>query len=515
MPPEDDGGPLSPAVRHRQSFSEPDSDSEMDFEVGESEGGDVRLALLSKPLPSTHKRVLSNSLRREKESTASLVKGILKEAAPTLFATVIGMVVTGELLVRISTWRVMRVLDELFIMIPMLTNMKGNLEMNLSARLSTAANTGELDNALTRQSLIFGNLSLLQIQAIIMSTLAALFSFALGKILPSPEEGVVPLSANSTTIARGLAPVTFPLTWRSVTRPTKLPLQKSRSGAKEFFNVLSIAFASASASALILGSFMCTVVILCRRFDLNPDNISPPLASCLGDLITLALLGFMATVITLPAFSWLPISALIIVFVIVTLIASAYTTLRNTISRQHISQGWTPLVCAMVVSSGAGLVLDRFVTRWEGYGALAIVISGLPGSIGSIFVSRLSTDLHAGPAMIAHPSGKKYIITSMTLGFVGLPVLFSYLAFMCGAGWLDVPGVFLTVYVVVFCFSTALSLGLAYFLTQFLWARNLDPDCYCLPIHSSLIDLAGQCLLVVAYLVSSGLGADVKLKLPS
>lgn len=30
----------------------------------------------------------------------------------------------------------------------------------------------------------------------------------------------------------------------------------------------------------------------------------------------------------------------------------------------------------MVVSSGTGLVLDKFVTKWEGFGGLAIVISG-------------------------------------------------------------------------------------------------------------------------------------------
>ena len=40
----------------------------------------------------------------------------------------------------------MRRIDELIIIIPVILNLKGNLEMNLSARLGTAANTGLLDD---------------------------------------------------------------------------------------------------------------------------------------------------------------------------------------------------------------------------------------------------------------------------------------------------------------------------------------------------------------------------------
>lgn len=76
--------------------------------------------------------------------------------------------------------------DELIMIIPVILNLKGNLEMNLSARLGTAANIGELDKPSVRRSLITGNLTLLQVQATVVSFVAAVVSFLIGRIIPNP-----------------------------------------------------------------------------------------------------------------------------------------------------------------------------------------------------------------------------------------------------------------------------------------------------------------------------------------
>ena len=44
-----------------------------------------------------------------------------------------------------------------------------------------------------------------------------------------------------------------------------------------------------------------------------------------------------------------------------------------------------------------------------------------------------------------------------------------------------------------------MSLLLARFLTNYLWSKKLDPDMYALPIHSALMDLVGQLLLVLCF----------------
>lgn len=98
--------------------------------------------------------------------------------------------------------------DELIMIIPVVLNLKGNLEMNLSARLGTAANIGELDKPSVRRRIILGNLSLLQVQATVVSFVAALVAFGLGRIMPQPsEEANIPVgnsTSNSTLASPGL-----------------------------------------------------------------------------------------------------------------------------------------------------------------------------------------------------------------------------------------------------------------------------------------------------------------------
>jgi solute carrier family 41 len=53
------------------------------------------------------------------------------------------------------------------------------------------------------------------------------------------------------------------------------------------------------------------------------------------------------------------------------------------------------------------------------------------------------------------------------------------------------------------------SLYLARTLTTFLWSRGKDPDVYALPVHSALMDLVGQVLLVTCFEVVSVLGGRV------
>jgi hypothetical protein len=84
----------------------------------------------------------------------------------------------------------MREVDQLIMIIPVVLNLKGNLEMNLSARLGTAANVGELDDPPVRRSIIVGNLALLQVQATVVSFVAAGVSLVLGLIVPRTEPDV-------------------------------------------------------------------------------------------------------------------------------------------------------------------------------------------------------------------------------------------------------------------------------------------------------------------------------------
>ncbi|TFK31972.1 solute carrier family 41 member 1 [Crucibulum laeve] len=450
------------------------------------------------------------------------IHGIVIESAPTLLLTTISLLFTGKLLDQVSRWRAMREVDQLIMIIPVVLNLKGNLEMNLSARLGTAANVGELDDSEVRRSMIIGNLSLLQVQAIAVSFIAACISLILGLVVPrnAPMPPAAPVSQNGTiptntteAVLRQL--VSYTIDPRRPIPHVPLDAQRKSEGYFRFIMVASTTMTSACLSGLILGSFMCTLIVLCRKYNRDPDNIAPAIASCLGDLVTLCLIGLVSTL--LIPFLHTPLPFIIGIITVVWAVACFIFTLRNQHVRPLLGQGWTPLFGAMIISSGTGIVLDMFVSRYEGFAVLAVVISGLPGAAGSIFVSRLSTALHAAALSVSQsatilrnePSPRLVMITLLV---ITLPVEIIFLSVLHGLGWLNLPFIFVAFSVFFFCCAVLASLIIARFLTNWLWSKNRDPDMYALPIHSALMDLIGQLLLVLCFEIVSRLGAKVRMK---
>ncbi|GAB1517108.1 hypothetical protein RhiTH_000151 [Rhizoctonia solani] len=168
----------------------------------------------------------------------------------------------------------------------------------------------------------------------------------------------------------------------------------------------------------------------------------------------------------------------------------------------------------MAIESGTGIVLDWYVGRYRGFGMLAVVMTSLPGSVGAVFVSRLSTELHQSESNSNKKSSDQGNpkLVSLTLFAVGFPVLISYLLFVWGAGWLPLPFGFVGLFVAIFGITVSAALGLAYYLTHLFWRHGFDPDAYCLPVHSALVDLIGQLFLVACYELASLFGNDVKIR---
>ena len=109
-------------------------------------------------------------------------------------------------------------------------------------------------------------------------------------------------------------------------------------------------------------------------YALSADNIAPPIASCLGDLITMTLLGAMSTLLVLGSGTLAPF--LTIGLVVLWAIACAYVVLQNEHVRPLLKEGWTPLLGSMVITSMSGIVLDLFVSQYDGYALLAVAFGG-------------------------------------------------------------------------------------------------------------------------------------------
>ena len=55
-----------------------------------------------------------------------------------------------------------------------------------------------------------------------------------------------------------------------------------------------------------------------------------------------------------------------------------------------------------------------------------------------------------------------------------------------------------------------ISLIVAYHITNYLARHGYDPDMYAMPIHSAIMDLMGQLLLVSSFELASALGLHVR-----
>lgn len=493
-----------------------------------------------------------------------------RETLPTLIVSVVSLMFSGELLVHLARWPVFRKVDKLFILIPILLNMKGNLEMNLSLRMSTSANIGELDVRRTRETLIRGNMALLQVQALIVSMFAGVLAFVLGVTTPDPQiESPTPVIAPSPSspgqsggqtpenalihsiVRSAFSAVTLRNRRRSAPsaavssgpwlqkrrvihhhpKPPVDPALRLRNGYFEFVLVIATSMLSASLSSATLGSFMCALVLIARRSGANPDNIASPLAACLGDLTTLTLLGLLAS--ALVHFEGTFLATVILAALTVVCMAFFIVTFRNAYVRELLASGWVPLIVAMFISSGAGLVLDEYVGRYQGFALLSPVLSGLPGACAAIFASRITTALHSGKgatllratAKAGSTRGIRGVLASLrsvmvlppiegwlvplSLLTMGVSIMSTFIILIGATGQMSFGWIFLGAFIGASVVANIFALYLAHVICLLLWSRDYDPDIYSAPFVSSIVDVAGQNLLVLVFMLATKLGDHI------
>ncbi|KAG1151017.1 hypothetical protein G6F37_008322 [Rhizopus arrhizus] len=386
----------------------------------------------------------------DKKEPGSHERTLAIQAFPSLIISMIGLIFAGDLMDEFQHWNIFLNTPELFILLPVLLNLKGNLEMNLAARFSTSSNLGELDHGATRRSLIIGNLSLLQVQSLVAGAIAGVASFALGLITK-------PGSNNPSYF--------------------------------EMMFMTASAMVSASFSSAILGVFMCALIVLCRKLDIDPDNIACPMASSTGDIVTLILLAACAS--TLQSQMNTAISTIIVAVMLAMIPLFSLIVWKNKHVKELLFAGWTPIILAMVISSLAGILLEEYVEEYKGIALLTPVLIGLAGNLGSIYASRISTCLHA-------ETKENYKTVEYTLLLMNLPVqaVYMFIIWAFNLGQLQYNFWFFVSYFIVSILSAWISLKIGKFMTIVFWKMGYDPDNYVIPYLTASIDVVGTILLV-------------------
>ncbi|XP_013189704.2 solute carrier family 41 member 1 isoform X1 [Amyelois transitella] len=376
-----------------------------------------------------------------------------------------GMVAASLLLDFVQHWPVFKEVSEVYILVPALLGLKGNLEMTLASRLSTHAHLGHLDTHLGE--LVFGNLCLIQCQAVLVGFLAAMAAVAMGWI-PYGEFDIhhaMLLCASSVL--------------------------------------------TASLASFVLGLIMIGVIVISRMININPDNIATPIAASLGDLSTLALLSWIASLLYNPLGTSIVLSSIIVIIGAALVPVCGYIAWKNQFTRQALDEGWVPVVSAMVISSAGGLILDYTVSKYKGVAVFQLVINGIGGNMVAVHASRLSTSLHTGQKE-SSVIGK----TTKLLLVMVIPgqLIFLYTIGFLRAGHTSLTVVFILVYMTAALTQVFLLLTISYYMVMWMWKLGMDPDNSAIPYLTALGDLLGTALLGLAFIVLDFIGdkdADV------
>lgn len=415
--------------------------------------------------------IVEASPKLPKESSGIMALQIL---VPFLLAG-FGTVSAGMVLDIVQHWEVFKNVTEVFILVPALLGLKGNLEMTLASRLSTAVNIGKMDSPIEKWNLIIGNLALKQVQATVVGFLAAVAAIILGWI----PEG-------------------------------KYYLDHS-------ILLCSSSVATAFIASLLQGIIMVGVIVGSKKTGINPDNVATPIAASFGDLITLAILAWISQGLYSCLETYYYISPLVGIFFLALTPIWIIIAAKHPATRTVLHSGWEPVITAMVISSIGGLILDTTVSDPNLVGIVVYtpVINGIGGNLVAIQASRISTylHLHSIPGELPEePSGwccpfRTFFgpgvnnKSAQVLLLLVIPghLIFLYTIHLMKSGHTSLTVIFVIVYLFAAVLQVFTLLWIADWMVHHFWRKGKDPDSFSIPYLTALGDLLGTALLALSF----------------
>jgi solute carrier family 41 len=396
------------------------------------------------------------------------------------FIAGIGTCFAGILLDHVQYWKVFDKLEELFLLLPALLGLKGNLQMTLASRLSTHSHLGHLQTTEDLLGLTCANLSLNQCLSIVISLTASILVVLIHLVT---SDG---------------------------------PFDERRA-----LLITATALLTSSVTSFLLDILMIVVVQFSARLNINPDNVATPIAASLGDMTALILCSMLAKLFyeafDTQEFYWITI--IVILFYVLLIHRWAVITQENIHTANIIVKAshWYPLITAMVISSISGIILKAAVALSDDIALFQPVICGVGGNLVAVQASRLSTLLHRSEPRGTLPEGESicmnpcHMLTNEGPGFsitrllmsIVIPgqIVFYFLCIYVNSRQPDVSLPFLLFYLVGSETQVIVLLYLAYVLTFLLWKLDIDPDNCIIPYLTSISDLLGACIITLICLI--------------
>ncbi|KYN13135.1 PREDICTED: solute carrier family 41 member 3-like [Trachymyrmex cornetzi] len=397
---------------------------------------------------------------------------ILQVSVPFLIAGM-GTIGAGRVLTMAKNMPAFLEVPQLLILTTSLQGLKGNLDMCLASRLCTQANLGNMNNRREIIKMIVGNIALVQIQAIVAAVCLSMFGMGVGAINGNGFE------------------------WSHAV-------------------LLTVScMCTATSSCFILDFVLIAVIMISYRFKMNPDNLATPLAASIGDVVSIGILSTVASEFYNRLYIEVWVLYIVIGMYFLLLPIWIIIVLKNKYTRTVLKSGWVPILSALLISGGGGLVLERTINFFKGSEVFQPVINGIGGNLVSVQASRMSTMLHQSSILGILPSHDKICVTPWHALFVGsiyaktarlllamaVPgqLIFVFIANALNPGNCSIHAYFVFFYVTVSLVQVMLLLYTAHIIIHAMWRCKIDPDNSAIPYLTALGDLSGSLFLALAF----------------
>ncbi|CAK1546826.1 unnamed protein product [Leptosia nina] len=456
-------------------------------EIGSPDGGFTMASInsngdLKSPVDLSDKRLPDEDAEKQPLSGKKEERwwNTLVQVAVPFFIAGCGTIGAGLVLGSVRDWDVFVEVSAIFVLVPSLSGLKGNLDMCLASRLSTQANLGNMDSPREVISMVVGNISLVQVQAIVAATVVSLFAIVVNTITDQA------LNGNYVLL------------------------------------IISSAIFTATTTCFVLDFVMVIVIFGSQKFKLNPDNVATPLAASIGDIVSNSVLALTAQYMfeQIKTSLWQPITLLCVYYCLLPI--WVLIVWRNKYTKKVLTTGWTPVISALFISGIGGIVLDQAVDRYPSYEVFQPIVNGIGGNLVCVQSSRLATHLHQTAIPGVLPENTRIIEWPWKTLFYGTPaakvarmllilavcgqIVFMIVADFVYQGFVSIQVSFGICYVMCSVVQVMVLLYLAYILIHFMWKKKKDPDNAAIPYLTALGDLLGSVFLGLAFVILSIFG---------
>jgi mgtE-like transporter len=277
-------------------------------------------------------------------------------------------------------------------------------------------------------------------------------------------------------------------------------------GIADSIDVLSMSTVS------IVGGVLGSVVVLgaalaltggAVRYGWDLDNVTAPLVSTLGDVLTLPALFLGTLLLGIPVVS--PTVGAVLVVASLLLLAVGWESSSEGL-RRIVRESVPILVVAGSISALAGVTLEKSFVRFEALPALLVLVPAQlssSGALGGILSGRLSSKLFLG---LVDPQTGPDRQARRDISLVFLLAVPVYVFNGFGAHWVAQalgeasPGLGQMVAASLIAGGLALLfvVAVAYYGTVAAYRTGVDPDTYGIPLVSSSVDFVGAFTLIIA-----------------